>query len=172
MSSQQECEKIRKDCLAYFHQNPVWKKVLKGFREKYSSYGRFGGKVVLQNLKSQEIDELEGFFGKNFHGQKSVTVSADRFRQALEDSRYKDVTPEYLLENFFGEPLIGKQEQKALREQKKQEILQKFLKDYEGTPVEEQVEYLQKIAKDSENQELAQWNQMLRQLWRKTFLMI
>ena len=162
MSSQQECEKIRKDCLAYFHQNPVWKKVLKGFREKYSSYGRFGGKVVLQNLKSQEIDELEGFFGKNFHGQKSVTVSADRFRQALEDSRYKDVTPEYLLENFFGEPLIGKQEQKALREQKKQEILQKFLKDYEGTPVEEQVEYLQKIAKDSENQELAQWNQMLR----------
>ena len=85
MSSQQECEKIRKDCLAYFHQNPVWKKALKGFREKYSSYGRFGGKVVLQNLKSQEIDELEGFFGKNFHGQKSVTVSADRFRQALED---------------------------------------------------------------------------------------
>ena len=109
MSSQKECEKIRKDCLAYFRQSPVWKKVLTGFREKYSSYGRFGGKVVLKNLKMQDIDELEGFFGQNFHGQKSVTVSAEKFRQALENSRYRDVTPEYRLEMFFGEPLIGKQ---------------------------------------------------------------
>ena len=50
-SEQQEIEKIKKECLTYFHQSPVWKKVLKGFRDKYSSYGRFGGKVVLKNLK-------------------------------------------------------------------------------------------------------------------------
>lgn len=162
MSSQKECEKIGKDCLAYFRQNPIWKKVLTGFREKYSSYGRFGGKVVLKNLKMQDIDELEGFFGQNFHGQKSVTVSAEKFRQALENSRYRDVTPECLLEMFFGEALIGKQEQKALREMKKQEILQNFLVDFEGTPAKEQVKNLQKITKDSENQKLADWNQMLR----------
>ena len=82
-SEQQELEKIKKECLTYFHQSPVWEKVLKGFRDKYSSYGRFGGKVVLKNLKSQDIEELEGFFGKSFHGQKSVTVSAEKFRQAL-----------------------------------------------------------------------------------------
>ena len=54
-SDQQELEKIKKECLTYFHQSPVWEKVLKGFRDKYSSYGRFGGKVVLKNLKSQDI---------------------------------------------------------------------------------------------------------------------
>ena len=102
-SEQQELEKIKKECLTYFHQSPVWKKVLKGFRDKYSSYGRFGGKVVLKNLKSQDIEELEGFFGKSFHGQKSVTVSAEKFRQALRASRYKDIPPECLLENFFPE---------------------------------------------------------------------
>ena len=80
-SEQEELEKIKKECLAYFGQSPVWEKVLRGFREKYSSYGRFGGKVVLKNLKSQDIEELEGFFGKSFHGQKSVTVSAEKFRQ-------------------------------------------------------------------------------------------
>ena len=85
-SEQQEIEKIKKECLTYFHQSPVWKKVLKGFRDKYSSYGRFGGKVVLKNLKVQDIEELEGFFGKSFHGQKSVTVSAEKFRQALKAS--------------------------------------------------------------------------------------
>ena len=93
-SNQEKLEIIKKECLEYFHQSPVWKKVLKGFRKKYSSYGRFGGKVVLKNLKSQDIEELEGFFGKSFHGQKSVTVSAEKFRQALEASRYKTITPE------------------------------------------------------------------------------
>ena len=161
-SEQQELEKIKKECLTYFHQSPVWEKVLKGFRDKYSSYGRFGGKVVLKNLKSQDIEELEGFFGKSFHGQKSVTVSAEKFRQALEASRYKDITPECLLENFFGELLLGKQEQKFLREQKKEKIWQKFLKDYKGTEIEKAAELLRNIVKDNDSQELAEWNRALR----------
>lgn len=155
-------EKTKKDCLDYFKQNPVWKKLLSGFREKYSSYGRFGGKVVLQNLKAQEIEELEGFFGKSFHGQKSVTVSSERFQKALEDSRYKDITPEYLLECYFGEPMLGKQEQKILRDQKKQEILVKIAKDYEDTLIENRMENLLQIVKDNEKQELSEWESQLR----------
>lgn len=161
-SEQEKLERIKKECLEYFNQSPVWKKVLKGFRDKYSSYGRFGGKIVLKNLKVQDIEELEGFFGKSFHGQKSVTVSAEKFRQALEASRYKDITPECLLENFFGEPLLGKQEQKLLREQEKEKIWQKFLKDYKGTEIEKAAELLRKIVKDSDSQELAEWNRALR----------
>ena len=161
-SEQQEIEKIKKECLTYFHQSPVWKKVLKGFRDKYSSYGRFGGKVVLKNLKVQDIEELEGFFGKSFHGQKSVTVSAEKFRQALKASCYKDIPPECLLENFFGGPLLGKQEQKLLREQEKEKIWQKFLKDYKGTEIEKAAELLRNIVKDSDSQELAEWDRALR----------
>ena len=162
MSEQEKLERIKKECLKYFHQSPVWKKVLKGFRDKYSSYGRFGGKVVLKNLKSQDIEELEGFFGKSFHGQKSVTVSAEKFRQALEASRYKDITPECLLENFFEEPLLGKQEQKLLREREKEKIWQKFLNDYKGTAIEKAAELLRNIVKDSDSQELAEWNRTMR----------
>ena len=161
-SEQEELEKIKKECLAYFGQSPVWKKVLRGFREKYSSYGRFGGKVVLKNLKSQDIEELEGFFGKSFHGQKSVTVSAEKFRQALEVSRYKNMTPEWLLENFFEEPLLGKQEQKLLRQQEKERIWENFQKSYEGMPIETVEESLKNIVKDSENRELTEWERLLR----------
>ena len=161
-SEQQEIEKIKKECLTYFHQSPVWKKVLKGFRDKYSSYGRFGGKVVLKNLKVQDIEELEGFFGKSFHGQKSVTVSAEKFRQALKASCYKDIPPECLLENFFGEPLLGKQEQKLLRIREKEKIWQKFLEDYEGTVTKSAAELLRNIVKDSDSQELAEWDRALR----------
>lgn len=161
-SEQEELEKIKKECLAYFGQSPVWKKVLRGFREKYSSYGRFGGKVVLKNLKSQDIEELEGFFGKSFHGQKSVTVSAEKFQQALEVSRYKNMTPEWLLENFFEEPLLGKQEQKLLRQQEKERIWENFRKSYEGMPIETVEESLKNIVKDSENRELTEWERLLR----------
>ena len=161
-SEQEKLEIIKKECLEYFNQSPVWKKILKGFRDKYSSYGRFGGKIVLKNLKSQDIEELEGFFGKSFHGQKSVTVSAEKFRQALEASRYKDIAPECLLENFFGEPLLGKQEQKLLREREKEKTWQKFLKDYKGTEIEKAAELLRKIVKDSDSQELAEWDRALR----------
>lgn len=59
-----------KDCLAYFHLSPVWEKVLKGFREKYISYGRFGGKVILKNLKPTDIEELEGFLENLFTVRK------------------------------------------------------------------------------------------------------
>ena len=155
-----------KDCLAYFHLSPVWEKVLKGFREKYISYGRFGGKVILKNLKPTDIEELEGFFGKSFHSQKSVTVSSEKFRQALETSRYKEITPECLLENFFEEPLLGRQEQKSLREQEKERIWEIFQRDYEGTPVETALESLRSIVKDNGSQELAKWDNML--FFRKT----
>ena len=161
-SEQQVLEKIKKECLTYFHQNPVWEKILKGFRDKYSSYGRFGGKVVLKNLKSRDIEELEGFFGKSFHGQKSVTVSAEKFQQALKESRYKDIPPKCLLEDFFGEPLLGKQEQKLLREQEKEKIWQKFLEDYKETVTEMTAELLRNIVKDSDSQELAEWDRALR----------
>ncbi len=161
MSRQQESEKIKKECLAYFRQSPVWKKLLKGFQEKYSSYGRFGGKIVLKNLKTQDIEELEGFFCKSFHSQKSVTVSAEKFCQALEASKFGGITPEELLENFFQEPLLGKQEQRRLRDQEKQGIWNDFHTKYKGTPVEIVMEDLKELVKDRENQDLQEWKRTL-----------
>ena len=60
----------RNECIDYFKKCPVWKRVFTGFRDKYLSYGRFAGKIVIKKLSAEEIEELEGFFGQNFHGQK------------------------------------------------------------------------------------------------------
>lgn len=94
-------------CIAYFKSNPVWNRVFRGFWEKYRSYGTFSGKVVLQKLTAEEVEGLEGFFAKSFHGKKSATVSAERFAQALMNSRFSDMEPEHLLELYFQETLIG-----------------------------------------------------------------
>lgn len=66
------------------------------------------------------------------------------------------------MENFFEEPLLGRQEQKSLREQEKERIWEIFQRDYEGTPVETALESLRSIVKDNGNQELAKWDRTLR----------
>ena len=49
------------------------------------------GRLFIKKLSAEEIEELEGFFGQNFHGQRSVTISAEKFAKALADSRFKEI---------------------------------------------------------------------------------
>lgn len=151
-------KQIKQDCLLYFKANPVWKRILQGFKKKYISYGTFSGKVVVNNVTLEEIEELEGFFGKNFHGKKSVSVSATNFRKALENSRFREITPEWLLESFFQEPLMGKREEQQLRERRKLEILQRFTQNYTGTPAMELMFELQNLIP---NQDFVRWEKLL-----------
>ncbi len=128
--------------LAYFRGSKVWTRLFRGFREKYQSYGRFAGTVRLSSLSAEEIETLEGFFGKNFHGQKSVSISARAFEKALAASRYADLAPERLLHIFFGEELQGKKEIRAAFRNEQQEILKSVCRDFAGTDA---IELLQPI---------------------------
>ena len=101
---------LEKECLSYFQHSSIWDKVLKGFWKKYESYGMFQGAVTLKRLSPEEIDELEGFFGKNYHGQKSVTISAAKLTEQLVSSRFSSITPERLLELYFHRKPIGNKE--------------------------------------------------------------
>ena len=151
MSRKYESEQVE-ECVKYFRKNPVWNKVLKGFQKKYVSYGRFSGSVVVRNLTQEEIEELEGFFGKSFHRQKSVSISAEKFQKALENSRYKNIKPDMILESYFGRPLLSRQEEGLLKEQKRQEIIRRVTSDYEGTPVQSEVEYFMHMLKGNSSQ--------------------
>ena len=93
------------ECIEYFRNSSIWKRIFKGFKEKYSSYGRFSGKVIVRNPEDNDIEELEGFFGQNFHGKRSITISAEKFEKALKNSRFKEVSPEEILNAYFGAQL-------------------------------------------------------------------
>ena len=117
------------ECIEYFRNSSIWKRIFKGFKEKYS-YGRFSGKVIVRNPEDNDIEELEGFFGQNFHGKRSITISAEKFEKALKNSRFKEVSPEEILNAYFGERLLGKSEVKAIRQQRLSEIRQEFFNHY------------------------------------------
>lgn len=151
-----EHKKLTSECVAFFKQHPVWKRVFAGFRSKYESYGRFSGKVVVTNLSPEDIEELEGFFGQNYHGKKSATISAEKFTKALSQSKFKEVTPDEILTEFFGEALMGKAEARLLREQRQQAIEQEFLECFSETPAGDMLEAFEVLIKSSTKSNIAQ----------------
>ena len=106
MNKNHNHELLKKECIQYFKNNTIWKQLFVGFRNKYESYGRFSGKVIIKHLSLQDIEELEGFFGQNYHGKKSATVSAEKFEKALLKSKFAALKPLEILEAYFGNKLI------------------------------------------------------------------
>ena len=131
--SQEQKSLLRKECVAYFQSHHILHRLLDGFREKYRSYGSFSGTVVLRNLKNEDIETLEGFFQKSYHGQKSVSISTERFAKALQGSRFGEITPMELLDAYFQEKMIGKKEQKLEERKQWNHIFEDYEEKMEGT---------------------------------------
>ncbi len=155
-------KQVKQECIQYFKQHSIWKKIFTGFRNKYRSYGRFSGTVIVKNLSMEDIEELEGFFGMNFHGNKSVSISAERFGKALFSSKYGMITPEEVLAEYFGEELLGNAQLRQQREQEVQNIWEKFLLTFQGTPILERKELPEFCGKPGAGADLKEWK---RQLW-------
>lgn len=126
--------------IAYFREHAVFDRMMAGFREKYESYGYFTGTVLLRRLTAEDIDALEGFLGKSYHGKKSASISAAAFEKALESSRFAGLAPQEILEHYFRKEMIGKKEWQQLEEEKRQRFLESLLEKYRGTPAEKWLE--------------------------------
>ncbi len=122
------------ECIAYFREYPIFDRIFRGFREKYASYGSFSGTVILKNISERDLEVLEGFFQKNFHGKKSISISSARFEKALRDSRFDSLSPKEVLELYFREEMTGKRERQQAEEQRWNQALEEMRAVYSQTP--------------------------------------
>ena len=153
---------IEKSCLQYFKSSPVWRRIFDEFREKYRSYGYFTGNVKLRNVSPDEIEVLEGFFGKNFHGQKSISISAARFVKALNSGRYAEISPEHIISLYFDDVLKGKKEELEEEERVRAEVMEEWKCRFEGTPAAEShaAAYIQEILSTARH-EIIRWEYLM-----------
>ena len=149
-------------CLTYFKNNSVWKKVLGAFWKKYESYGAFSGSIKLKKLSGEELEELEGFFGTNFHGQESITISSKKFAKGLQESRFAFIKPERLLELYFDEKLISKKERKNIRHLQREAAIEKVVSEYQDTPAAAMLDEIVEIVKYDEATGVEVWQNTLR----------
>ena len=107
-------ENMMTQCLEYFRNRPVYKKLFAKMKSKYESLGHFGGTVILTGLTAQEKRDLGGFLQKDYTENKTVSVSAAALEKALKSSRFARLDWMKILEAYYGEALVGKKEQKLL----------------------------------------------------------
>lgn len=136
--------------------------MLREFQKKYYLFGSFSGKVTLKNITIQDIEALEGFFGKNYHGKKSISISAELFLQTLEKSRFSGIKLEELITEFFQKPLTIKKEEVEIKEAQIRTILLELAKEYEGTPAASWILLFVEILGKKEQENLEEWKRKLR----------
>lgn len=104
------------ECVDYIRSHAILIKVLDGFRDKYLSYGRLAGTVVLENVTVEERIVLEGFFQRNYHGKTQVRITAVQFETALQQSRFAELDGEDVLQAFYGTLLFSRKSKKEQAE--------------------------------------------------------
>ncbi len=120
------------ECVSYFKERPVYKKLFLKMREKYEGLGRFGGTVCLTGLDREEKNQLGGFFQKDYTSNKTISISAKKMEQCLMDSKFSEFTWEIILEAYFKESLIGRKEIERRRSEKRESYFAELLVYFSG----------------------------------------
>jgi len=109
---------LEEECIQYLEDNPVLGKVLSLFCEKYKSYGVVAGSVDMGKVTSGDMETLEGFFQKNYHGKPKIRITAKNLEKALINSKFAEISSQRLLELYFKEEITSKADQKKTEESK------------------------------------------------------
>ena len=122
----QSKEKLLEECVSYLRARPVFDRVLRQVREKAESLGHIGGKTIISIRSGAERDQLEGFFQKNLHGKKQLTVSVELLERTVADSRFAALSWDEILCTYFGGPFIGKKEQREREESDRNDFFAQY----------------------------------------------
>lgn len=140
-----------KDCVKYFKSNKGYDKIFLKMREKWLSYGKTAGIVVIDNPSSFEREAVKNFFGKSFD-EKNIKFKMTDFEKTLRESRYKDVTLLELLEEYFNEKIVSKKEKNILKEKSREDFFEKIEKNLKETKnYTEEAEFLLKKIKEEKS---------------------
>lgn len=115
-----------RDCAAYFRKERGFDRCFREMCRKWKSYGKPAGNIRISAATEEEKRAIGCFLGKKYWDEDIVFRFAD-FEKALQETRFRKVSLEALLETYFGEALVTNQEMKALEEQKKMEFWNRII---------------------------------------------
>lgn len=128
-----ENKNLLKECLEYFAETPVLKKALKLCTEKYRSFGEVRGTVVLRGLNQKDIEDLEGFTGKNYHGKKSASLSTSLIQKSIDESKFSGVALDALVNEYYSGILKSKKQEKIDKDDAAEKFFAELAKAFAGT---------------------------------------
>ena len=111
-------EKTLKECVSYFKNNRGYKNIFQQMREKWRSYGKISGNIILNNPTLEEREAIKKFLGI-VSDNKKIKFKMSDFEKGLKESRFNNVELIELLEGYFQENIIYQKEEKKLIEEER-----------------------------------------------------
>lgn len=111
-------EKTLKECVSYFKNNRGYKNIFQQMREKWRSYGKISGNIILNNPILEEREAIKKFLGI-VSDNKKIKFKMSDFEKGLKESRFNNVELIELLEEYFQEKIIYQKDEKKIIEEEK-----------------------------------------------------
>lgn len=136
-----------KQMAEFLKENPAYKRLLKGIRNKYISLGEIKGNVVITNPDKAEQQALSGLMKKDYSKNKTISINLKKLQQRIDESKFLGADLKQVINEYFKEELITKKESKKYYEVEIAEFFEEILNKNINTKI---YEYLKEIIK-SEN---------------------
>lgn len=111
-------------CAEYFKSQKAYQRCFWELWKKWRSYGKPAGRITLKHGSDEERRAVGGITGKVFY-EEDIRFTFAEFEQGLQKTRFAPVDMKKVLEEYFGEELVTKQDQKKEARKQKED----FLKD-------------------------------------------
>lgn len=113
-----------------FFRNSAYKRVFKELKRKWEIYGKFTGIIKLENLSQEEKRAIESFLGR-YVEEKNIKIKAIEFQEALEKSKFKEISLLEVLEEYYGEKILTNKSKKENEERLKEESFERVISNLE-----------------------------------------
>lgn len=104
------------DCVNFFKKNKEYKKLFDCFRKKILTNNSIEGTISIKTPTEEERKAFQAILSsKNFKG-KNINFTVEEFKKGLEKTKFeiKDIDLKELTNQYYGEVVLSKEEQKKL----------------------------------------------------------
>ena len=116
---------VNKELADYLKSKKGLTRLMNKLKEKYISLSRPSGTVVLNNLTEIESIDISNLLGKKINKEKLKT-SFKEITKKINEGKYSDFTWRELLNYYFNENIVTKEEEKLNKEQEEVEFYKKL----------------------------------------------
>lgn len=128
----QERTKADHPDIAFLRSHPGYRRLLTALRERYEALGRVGGTVELTDLTDAERDVLSSHLRRDMSDAGRVRLSMAKFAASLADTRWASWDLIELLESYFDEPLVTREEQQRSFAAERERFFRRVQDAYRG----------------------------------------
>lgn len=123
---------MKRECAEYFKKNKGFDRALNLMLQKWKKYGHAAGNIVISNPSREEREAFKGFFGESFM-EEEIKFKMQDFERTLDEVKFKGVSLEELLEEYFSCRLQTNKSLKEIKHEKKKDFLNKLYVEAENT---------------------------------------